>query len=188
MAESDSDRRLLVRLVAKDPLAWNEFVDRYVGLLHHTVRHSCHMRSVLLAPEEIDDLVADVLTEIVDDNLRILRQFRGKSRLSTYLGVVARRIAVQRLARRQAIERRREARDVDKLAAEPDGARIDDEDEVHRLLGMLHGREAELVRNYYLNNKTYHEISLDMGIPENSIGPILTRLRDRLRKAAQQAG
>jgi RNA polymerase sigma-70 factor, ECF subfamily len=40
------------------------------------------------------------------------------------------------------------------------------------------------VRLYHLEGKSYHEISRVVGVPENSIGPLLTRVRARLRRRA----
>ena len=62
--------------------------------------------------------------------------------------------------------------------------RVSDEDEVQRLLGSLQGTEAQVVRLFHLEGKSYQEISTAVGMPENSIGPILSRARDKLRRTA----
>jgi RNA polymerase sigma-70 factor (ECF subfamily) len=51
------------------------------------------------------------------------------------------------------------------------------------MLNTLNGIEAEVVRMYHLEGKTYQEISMQIGMAENSIGPILSRARDKLRQA-----
>ena len=61
--------------------------------------------------------------------------------------------------------------------------RLGDQEEVERLLGGLQGTEAQVVRMYHLEGKSYHEISLAVGMPENSIGPILSRARNKMRRA-----
>ena len=43
-------------------------------------------------------------------------------------------------------------------------------------------QDAAVVRGYHLEGKTYHEISRDLGLPMNSIGPMLSRARQRLRQ------
>jgi RNA polymerase sigma-70 factor (ECF subfamily) len=40
---------------------------------------------------------------------------------------------------------------------------------------------------YHLEGKSYHEISQDLGIPENSIGPALSRARAKMRRASADA-
>ncbi len=51
------------------------------------------------------------------------------------------------------------------------------------MLGGLQGTEALVVRMFHLEGKSYQEISTMVGMPENSIGPILSRARDKLRRA-----
>lgn len=42
--------------------------------------------------------------------------------------------------------------------------------------------EAEIIRRYHLEGKTYREISESLGVPENTIGPVLSRAREKLRQ------
>jgi RNA polymerase sigma-70 factor (ECF subfamily) len=115
--------------------------------------------------------------------------------LATYLTVVARRIIVRAIVQQRSQERpkgngaSRSAGDVPDSAPEP-GERIDNRDEVERLLDDLHESEARVVRMYHLEGKTYHEISAEVGVPENSIGPILSRARNKMRRSSvnQAAG
>ena len=51
------------------------------------------------------------------------------------------------------------------------------------MLRTLHGPEADVVRMYHLEGKSYREISSSVGMPENSIGPTLSRARAKLRQA-----
>ena len=67
----------------------------------------------------------------------------------------------------------------------PEG-RVSDRDEVERLLEELEGAEAEIVRLYHLEGKSYQEISTAVGIAENSVGPTLSRARHKLRRAASE--
>jgi RNA polymerase sigma-70 factor (ECF subfamily) len=62
--------------------------------------------------------------------------------------------------------------------------RISDQDELERLLLRLNGAEADVVRMYHLEGKTYREISDQVGMPENTIGPTLSRARLKLRQAS----
>ena len=62
--------------------------------------------------------------------------------------------------------------------------RFDDREEVERLLGGLQGTEAQVVGMYHLEGKSYREISVVVGMPENSIGPILSRAHNELRRAS----
>ena len=192
MALTDVDRALLKRCLTHQPGAWNDFVDRYLGLIYHVIHHTAHLRSSSLRPEDVEDLAAEILLQLVSNDYAVLRQFRGQSSLATYLTVIARRICVHELARRQA------AREVQPAGAtHPEPAETEAEDnrkagleqleEVERLLGKLPSREREVVRLHYIEGRSYEEIATDLNIPVNSIGPILSRARKKLRKGSGEA-
>jgi len=188
VALTDLDRRLVDRCLKREPAAWHEFVDRYAGVFLHVVRHVAHARSIALEAADVDDLIAEVFSRLCDDDFRILRHFRGRSSLPTYLVVVARRIVVNQLARRAAIMHRRSQRPIADIVRElPPELRIDNHEEVEQLLERLKGREAQLVRGFYLDAKSYDELSVELGIPLNSVGPTLHRILKKLRKAAENA-
>lgn len=187
------DRDLLKRCLAKDPGSWNDFVDRFLSLIYHVIGYTAHLRSVRVTPEDTEDVAAEVLLKLVADDFRTLRAFRGNSSLATYLVVVTRRICVRELARRQGVKdaiRRGESRLPE---VEPDDAPaavkgIERLEEVDRLLKKLSGREREIVRLYYLEGRTYEEISTDTDVPVNTIGAVLSRARKKLREVARTSG
>jgi RNA polymerase sigma-70 factor (ECF subfamily) len=178
------DRALLQRCLNHQPGAWNDFVDRFLGLIYHVVSHTAHLRSMPLRPEDTEDLAAEILLQIVSSDYAVLRQFKGNSSLATYLAVIARRICVHELARRSAAQevQSRDGRPIEQ--EEPPKAEIGLEslEEVEKILGKLPSRDREVVRLYYLEGRSYEEISTELNIPVNSIGPILSRARKKLRK------
>jgi RNA polymerase sigma-70 factor (ECF subfamily) len=60
--------------------------------------------------------------------------------------------------------------------------RIEDQEEIERMLVNLPADDAEVVKQYHLEGRSYREISTHLGIPENTIGPTLTRARQKLRR------
>ncbi len=187
MALSEIDRNLLERCLHRKPRAWEDFVDRFMGLVVHVVQHTAQARSLQLLPQDRDDLCAEVFLNIVKDDFAILRHFRGKSSLATYLTVVARRIVVKKWLREEPVSRLAtvNAPAAAQQAADTQGepeARLSNQEEVQQLLNSLEGNEADVVRMYHLEGKSYHEISSATGMPENSIGPMLSRARGKLRR------
>jgi RNA polymerase sigma-70 factor (ECF subfamily) len=184
VALSEIDRNLLDRCLLRKPKAWEDFVDRFMGLVVHVINHTAQCRSTNLSASDREDLAAEVFLAIVDNDMAVLRHFRGKSSLATYLTVIARRVVVRKL-----VEGKSAIPLGDMVAqAEADDyeteQRISDHDEVGRLLGELHGSEAAVVRMYHLEGKSYQEISRTVGMPENSVGPMLSRARAKLRRRA----
>ena len=184
MALSDIDRNLLDRCLSGKPRAWEDFVDRFMGLVVHVINHTAQCRSLQLSRADREDLAADVFLAIIENDLAALRHFRRKSSLATYLAVIARRVVVRKLVERRSAVPLGDM--VAQAAAEEVDLeqRISDQEEVGRLLNELQGSEAAVVRMYHLEGKTYQEISLTVGMPENSVGPLLSRARAKLRRRA----
>jgi RNA polymerase sigma-70 factor, ECF subfamily len=184
VALSEIDRSLLDRCLSRKARAWEDFVDRFMGLVVHVINHTAQCRSINLSAADREDLAAEVFLAIVDNDMAVLKHFRGRSSLATYLTVIARRVVVRKL-----VEGRSNVPLGDMVAqAESDEVepeqRIGDQEEVGRMLGQLQGSEAEVVRMYHLEGKTYQEISRSVGMPENSVGPMLSRARAKLRRRA----
>jgi RNA polymerase sigma-70 factor (ECF subfamily) len=226
---SEIDRSLLERCLQRKPRAWEDFVDRFMGLVLHVIRHTAQARSIRINPSDRDDLCAEVFLAIIKSDFALLRNFRGQSSLATYLTVVARRIVVHELFARGASTRLTSGVHAkNPTAAHADGngsagngvsgngknsshppqsqhwhgqhlnsqqlaenlpdpsapveQRVADQEQVERLLDGLPGSEALVVRMFHLEGKSYQEIGQATGMPENSIGPILSRARDRLRQ------
>ena len=185
---SPIDRNLLERCLHGKPRAWEDFVDRFLGLVIHVVNHTAQARSVRLTPEDRDDLCAEVFLAVIRRDFALLRNFRGQSSLATYLTVVARRIAVKELLSRRSTSRLGDGPKQQAAQTVPDphpGAeeRLSNREEVERLLGGLPETEARVVRMYHLEGQSYQQISSALGMAENSIGPILSRAREKMRRA-----
>ncbi len=189
MALTAVDRELLSRCLKKQPGAWNDFVDRFLSLIYHVIHSTAHARSAKLHPEDIEDIAAEIMSQVVIDDYKVLRQFKGAANFSTYLTVIARRIAVHEIARRQAVKEAVKNGVPRSTAVEDDDSAvamksIEKLEEVDRLVRKLAGREREIVRLFYLEGRTYEEISTETGVPVNTIGSVLSRARKRLRSTA----
>ena len=159
-------------------------MDRFLGLVVHVVNHSAQARSIALNNEDRDDLVSDVFLELLKNDFAVLRAFRGESSLATYLTVIARRVVVRKLVRTRTPTSLSDAAMAEPSSdAFPPEKRISDHDEVQRLMSGLETKEAEVVRMYHLEGRSYEEISDRVGMPPNSIGPTLSRARSKMRQS-----
>src|SRR4051812_26887822 len=87
VALSEIDRSLLDRCLNRKGRAWEDFVDRFMGLVVHVINHTAQCRSINLSAADREDLAAEVFLAIVDNDMAVLRHFRGRSSLATYLTV-----------------------------------------------------------------------------------------------------
>ncbi len=184
MALSEIDRNLLDRCLQQKPRAWEDFVDRFIGLITHVIRHTTQNISDQLTNDDYGEFCNEIFLTILKNDYAVLRHFKGESSLATYLTVVARRRMIQLLTKRR---RKEEVLPGDV----PDGSDVlqylYNADEVNAILRELPAAEAQVVREFYLEQKTYSQISSELGIPENSIGPMLHRARERMRNLKKDA-
>lgn len=180
MALTPRDRELLRRCLHHEAGAWNDFVERFLGLVYHVVQHTANLRSYPLTADDAEDLASQAMLQIIDNDYAVLRQFRGHASLATYLTVVVRRVVVQELFRRA------QAKETPiKAAAEPEAPAVKPSlemvEEVGRLLKKLPTKERAVVRLYYLEGRSYEEISDELDVPVNSVGSILSRAKRKLK-------
>jgi RNA polymerase sigma-70 factor (ECF subfamily) len=181
------EKKLIQRCLTHQPGAWNDFVDQFLQLIYRVIHHTAHHRNVTLRPEDVEDLAAEVLLQLVANDYASLRQFEGRSSLATYLTVICRRACIHLLAKKlgsAAIFKSFPAGAIPEPEEEEDNGH-DTLEHVHELLAKLPKQSREVVRLYYLEGRTYEDISAQLGIPVNSIGPLLSRARQRLRAKLQ---
>jgi len=199
---SEFDQKLLERCLARSAGSWEDFVDRFLGLVLHVINHTVQARNVRITPQDTEDYSSEVFLAIIQDDFAVLRRFRGSSSLATYLTVIARRVVVREFVKRKHPRLSSAESDGDtgdevsgqavgfKIRIDndpPDSRRsseqlASDREEVLRLLESLNSTEAEIVRLHHLEGMSYREISSRLEIPENSIGPTLSRAREKMRR------
>jgi RNA polymerase sigma-70 factor, ECF subfamily len=166
------------------PRAWEDFVDRFLGLVVHVANHTCNARGLSLQPAVRDDLVAEVFVAIVANDFASLRRFQRNCSLATYLTVIARRVIVRQLTAAAAVSSLVNDSQVADRSTDAATARFENSEEVHELMLRLDPKEAEVVRMYHLEGLSYQQISQLVGLSENSIGPVLSRARGKMREIA----
>ena len=97
MSANHLDNTLLERCLECQNRAWEDFVDRFLGLVLHVIDHTVSKRDIRLRTEERNILCERVFAALGHDQFRLLREFKARSSLTTYLSVVVRRIVVRLL-------------------------------------------------------------------------------------------
>lgn len=187
MPLTETDRRLINELLTGKEGVWEEFVNRYSSLIIQVIRHTAHAHSLKISKHDEDDLCADTFAALLDRNMSAIRDFRGKASFATYLGVVARRIVLRHITRK----RYREALGhvtVHKAAMEARGDRgevsaVDAREELDSLMSRLPAHLRSVLKLFYLEDQSYRDIGRRLGLPMNSIGPMLSRARALLKSS-----
>ncbi len=188
MPLTEKDRRLVNDLLSGTPGAWCQFVDRYSSLIVQVIRHTAHAHSLKVTRDDEDDLVSDTFSALLERDLAPIRAFRGGSSFATYLTVIARRITIRKLTQR----RYREALGhvnahhaaVDVAADPGHEPTVDAADEVDSLMAALPEQSRAAMRLFYIGGDSYRQIGRKLGVPVNSVGPLLSRAIATLRRNA----
>lgn len=181
-ALSADDRRLVDACIGGEHGAWEAFVDRFGRLIAHVASRTALQRGCAVGPADRDDLVAEVLAELLRNEAAALRAFAGRSSLPTYLTVIARRVTTRRMFDALPAGQRRPPAAVAPPRRPDDEVRRAEREHVESLLTGLDDDEARLVRLHHLEQRSYGEISHLTGMPLGSIGPALSRARDKMRR------
>lgn len=194
MAEPRPGREAdLVRACAEgDRAAWEAFVDRYASLVSALARRMLQRRTGQAPDADVDEVASAVFLALLQGDRRLLRRYRPEFRVSTYLGVIT-RTEVGRWLR--APSRRARSLDAhegtgtlaDARAEEPSAA-LERTERAEALRGLrealaeLPSRDRLLLTLRYVEGLDYGEIAQALRVHRESVGPWLTRARQRLAR------
>lgn len=178
------DYTLVQRLILREESAWHEFVTSYDRLIQQRSRATCTEVGMSPGQSEIaSEICAEVYASLVARNMESLKQFSGRSRISTWLFVVVRRIALRHLARLRRLPVSNEL-DLSDLIPDQLGQ---EEEQADRLESMREARQQlspgdqEVLRLFYDTGLSYEQLASVLKISVNAVGPKLDRARRRLR-------
>lgn len=182
------EAELIRQLLLGDGQAWAKFIDQFGGIVRSRVSQVAALFGRRNDESLIDDATSEVFAALLANEAAALRCFRGQSRLSTYLSVIATRVARRTIAQSM----RRTRGQTESLDDAPDLSDHQDVEsglmsgeETQRLLQLvqrLPPRQRELVVAYYKEEQTYAEMSRRFDIPIGSIGNSLRRAEKQLRQ------
>lgn len=187
LTAADADeRRLVIRLVSGDGDAWREFVGSFGRVIRSRVADVARSFGNMSDEAAIDDATAEVFAVLLSKDAAALRAFEGRSRLSTYLSVIATRVATRGFAHHKFATSSREPVDEltpDHSAPEPLLELIDTEqrEKMTVLLERLPIKQREVVQRFYLEGQTYAQIGASLDMPIGSVGVTLRRGEAKLR-------
>lgn len=197
--------QFIARLLLRDELAWTRFVERFQRLIHARVLAAGRELGRVPAGGWVEEACAEVLAALFRNDLAALRRFEGRCRFSTWLSVVARRVALAHIVREDAVARRhrppRSDFDLDAVAGpaspraniSPDNASASVEhdrdcetDELRAGLARLRDEDRTVLERHYFDGLGYEALATELGIAVNSVGAKLTRARRRLREEVER--
>ena len=177
-------------MIERDPQAWKDFVTRYDKLIISRVLSTCREFGIAPQADLVEDCGAEVMAALFQGDMNGLRQFQGRSKLSTWLAVIARRTTLNHLRRQQKdCEKTRpndSQFDIDTVPEVPgnDATTIDTDErlQLENCLNQLKATDRQVLMLHFDQKWSYAEIGRALGISENAVGPKLHRAQQRLKK------
>jgi RNA polymerase sigma-70 factor, ECF subfamily len=162
-ADDESDAALAAALEARDPAALAAFYDRYAGYALAVALR------VLRDRQEAEEAVQDAFWQIWSGRVRY-DPLRGRFR--TWLFMVARSRALDRLRRRSPARAAQPLRDLPSDASGPEDAEL--QRGLLRLVGRLTRNQRDAVLLAFYEGLTHEEIAERLGEP---VGTVKSRIR-----------
>ena len=170
------DGRDAVReLLAGGRPAWDRFAREYRLVVLKAVHTAA--RRFRAGEADVEDAASQVFFELFQGEGRALRAYRGESALTTWLTVVAYRIATREFVRQA------RAREVEASKPVPTPAPRDSE--VLEFLERLPELDRRALVMFHVDDRSYKEIAEQLGIALNQVGMVLLRAREKLAKVLQ---
>ena len=101
MDEAAEALDLIARCAEGDDDAWAEFFRRYGRFLDYMIRRALSSGGRIANPDDVADVRAEIVAWLVANDGRVLRTYRGESKVTSWIGVVVGRRA-RRIAQRGA--------------------------------------------------------------------------------------
>ena len=168
-----ADGREAVReLLAGGRPAWDRFAREYRLVVLKAVHTAA--RRFRAGEADVEDAASQVFIELFQDDGKALRAYRGESALTTWLTVVAYRIATREFVRRI----RSKEVEAAKPVAEPPAR----DAEVFETLERLPEIDRRALVMFHVDDCSYKEIADQLRIPLNQVGMVLLRAREKLAR------
>jgi RNA polymerase sigma factor (sigma-70 family) len=179
------EQKLVAGVLAGEPQAFTEFVERYQRLVWHLVYR------MVQHPEDCRDLCQEVFIRV----RRYLPQFRFDSALATWIGRIAYHVSVRHLQRKQVPIQYADDNDdlvIENIAADFDLAAIcenaEQMAELHLAIATLAPLPRTVLTLYYLEELTISDVAIITDMPEGTIKNLLFRARGQLRATLLSVG
>jgi len=84
-----TDKDLIEKILNRNDEAWEFFIVQYTPFIQKAINQVLSYNQIGYIVEEIGELVNDIFLSLLENDYKRLRQFRGESKLSTWLFTVS---------------------------------------------------------------------------------------------------
>jgi len=186
----DTDETLIAGVIAGDPDAADQFVDRFSRFVWSILACDLH-----LDQDRAADLSQELFARLWEDGYRRLRNWRGDGAFVSYLGPIVRNLANELLRR----DPRRREDPLDPQDGNPPYEVSDDQPSpedlatleeqrtaLRRAVERLSPRDREIVRRRVELEQSHDEIAAALGMTANAVAVAWHRINERLIRLVRE--
>lgn len=183
----EEDLKLAAACAKNAPGAWDKLVDRYGSFVLGVIGRTARFYKAQLSGAEYEDVLQEVFLSLVKNNFRALGAFRGDSSLASWLRRIAVNKTIDHLKTRSPLPGMLAHVQEHETSTAGKAEKKEELSRVRRVLDSLTDRERMVVKLFYFEHRKYREIAELLGIPENSVGPVLARALLSLKNLLQKS-
>jgi RNA polymerase sigma-70 factor (ECF subfamily) len=176
---------LIERCIRREEKAWEEFVERFSGLLHYSARERLMRSNIMFNQQDVEDIVQAVFMEIWERSR--LKEVQDRKKIKAWLSIMAQTRALNYMRKKK--ERLLPKEELFRLEAiEANAAAYNERlsEELESVLEDFEPRQRLMLRLNIIYEKGHREIAEFMNIPINTVSTIIARkkkiLQERLKK------
>lgn len=193
-SNKDDERKVISGLLSGDPKGARIFFEKYGGIIKHAVGKADIKNNIM----EREDLFQDAITYILKNNMKVIRDFKGNCKFSSYLYLICRRYAIKKTNKESRMLSGEGASSLPEELPAPliDETEVWDEDQKKALsvaIEKLDENSRIFIRMMFFDNRSTNEIMDFFGwnSPNSVYGKknkIITKLRKIIGKILKKQG
>ncbi|MFH1245903.1 MAG: sigma-70 family RNA polymerase sigma factor [Candidatus Omnitrophota bacterium] len=180
---------LVERCVDRDKNAWDNFVERFSGIVFWAIRGKAKEITSHYSQQDVEDIFQNVFTLLWEKER--LKQIKDREKIASWIVIVAATCTMNYFRSRRK-EGLRVTIPVDEEYGQIDHQKITEQERLYSVLeeviSFLPCRERVILRLSYLHGRTHREIAELLAMPQNTVSSLIKRSKEKLRKELQTRG
>lgn len=174
-----NDEELVALIREKDKEQYSEIIRRYKTKLAH------YLRKFINNPDELEDVLQDVFIKVYKN----LYGFNIRKKFSPWIYRISHNEAINHLKKRSTQSISLEENEIDVADEKMDIKQTIEvsllKTKIEKGLSSLKDKYRQAIILYYFEEKSYEEISEILRIPTSTVGTLISRGKDNLKKYLQ---
>ena len=183
---STKDAKIIANCIKGDKNAWNEFVERFSGLVMWCIKDRLSKSGYTFNNYDLQDIHQEVFLCIYKENK--LAALKDHSKIAPWLSVVAGNIAMNKIKHIKGGNISEKSVPLPDILEDKTLSPVEIIDQAEReaiiagAINCLKPREKIIINLYYANNNTIKEIASFLNMRQGSVASLVARARKKIKK------